>query len=61
MLEAALEHDPVGCVLQLTCAVGGIPQADLTGRVKDFHAILRWVHDLMFFFFYTNIPTSIVT
>ncbi|XP_045112821.1 uncharacterized protein LOC123505513 [Portunus trituberculatus] len=40
ILEAALEKDPAGCVLQLTCAVGTIPPAALTGRIKGLHAIL---------------------
>ncbi|XP_063864076.1 uncharacterized protein LOC135102658 isoform X3 [Scylla paramamosain] len=40
ILESALEKDPAGCVLQLTCAVGTIPQAALTGRIKDLHTIL---------------------
>ncbi|XP_050687125.1 uncharacterized protein LOC126980853 [Eriocheir sinensis] len=40
IFEAALEHDASGCVLELTCAIGRIPEPSLNGRVKDFHAIL---------------------
>lgn len=44
IFEAALDNDPSGCVLQLTCAIGRIPRSSLNGRVKDFRIILRLVH-----------------